>query len=268
MKRRIFFAILLIAAAWVAGRVVTSRNAASGAGEGRDEFNQTYTLQAGATVEVRGINGPVTVETSETSAAEVRVVRTSRSASDLEYGKVTVEATGSGLVVRGGGNVRGFWRRLWGIGPVRQEVTLRLPRRVDFQASGVNGRVGVGEVEGSVEMSGINGRVESAGAGSHAEFNGINGGVTLAASRLPRSGVEMSGINGGVEFRLGQGVGADVEITGLNGGVTMDLPNVTSEERSRHHRSRYNARIGSGGTSVEMHGINGSVRFVPAAPAN
>lgn len=270
MKRRIFFAVLLIAAAWVAGRVVTHRTASAVGGAGRDETRETFTLEPGATVEVRGVNGPVVVETSDaTTAAEVHVVRTARSASDLEYGRVAVEARGGRLVVRGGGNVRGLWRWLWGVGPVRQEVTLRLPRRVDFQASGVNGRVVVGEVAGSLELTGVNGGVDVMGAGGRASLHGINGGVGLTAARLGEDGVHLGSINGGVELRLARDANADVEITGLNGGVSMELPNVTSQERPRHNRSRYSARLGAGGPSVEMNGVNGSVRFVAApTPAN
>src|SRR5918911_1243371 len=49
----------------------------------RDEFNQTYTLAAGARVEVRGINGTVEIETASGATAEVHIVRSARNREDL-----------------------------------------------------------------------------------------------------------------------------------------------------------------------------------------
>src|SRR5689334_11466089 len=65
-----------------------------------DEFNQSYTLAAGARVEVRGINGTVDIETANGSTAEVHIVRSARSRDDLNYHKIIVEQTANGLVVR------------------------------------------------------------------------------------------------------------------------------------------------------------------------
>ena len=264
MKRRIFFAILLIAAAWVAGRWMSGRHASEGGASGREEINRTFELRPGARVEVRGINGPVTVETTDAMTAEVHVVRSAKSDSDLKYQKVYVEQTSSGLVVRGEGSARGFWRRIFGGGPVRQEVTLKLPRGASFAAHGINGPVRAGEVGGAFELTGINGSVELAQEAARAQLSGINGEVSYTFARLGDGGVEMSGINGNVEFRLKEAADADVEINGLNGGVTFNLPNVTSQERSRG--SHVSARFGAGGADLDMSGINGNVKFLTATP--
>lgn len=268
MKRRIFFAIILIAAAWGVGRYMTGHkhDESAAAASGREELTQNFQLEPGARVEVRGINGPVTVETSDTATAEVHVVRTANNKDDLDYQKIVVEGSAKSLVVRGEGSKRGWWRRLWGGGPVKQEVTLRLPRRVEFEARGLNGQVRIGEIDGAVEMSGINGRVEVAQSAGHAQFSGVNGGITFTLGRLDSNGVELNGINGNVEFRMREQVNAEVEVNGLNGSVSMNLPNVTSQERS--NRSRFSARLGTGGAPIDLSGINGNVRFVSAAPTN
>jgi hypothetical protein len=87
MKRRIFFAVLLVAAAFFAGRYMTetkveSPDAASrnGLGDGRDVIRKSFPLGPGARVEVRGINGSVEVNTAETDTADVQVTRTGDSA--------------------------------------------------------------------------------------------------------------------------------------------------------------------------------------------
>jgi len=266
MKRRIFFAILLIAAAWFAGRHFTSRHQSAAEGAGRDETHETFEIGPGARVEVRGINGNVTVETSAATTAEVHVVRTADHGSALANRRISVEQNSTGLVVRGENRGGGWWRRIFGgSGQAREEVTLRVPRRVNLETHGINGRVVVGEIDGSVEVGGVNGSVELGQASVRAEVNGVNGQVTLALDRAGERGIGMSGINGDVEFRIRENMNADVEVTGQNGGVTLNVPNVTRQERP--NRSRMSARLGTGGTPVRLSGVNGNVRFQSAAPA-
>ena len=260
MKRRIFFAILLIAAAWFAGRHFTGSRHSDAEGAGRDETHETFEMRPGARVEVRGINGNVTVETTAAATAEVHVVRTADSGSSLAHRRISVEQTSTGLVVRGESRRGGWWRRIFGGGTqAREEVTLRVPRRINLETHGINGRVVVGEIDGSVEVGGVNGSVELGQASVRAEVNGVNGQVTLTLDRAGERGVGMSGINGDVEFRLRESINADVEVTGQNGGVTLNAPNVTRQERP--NRSRMSARLGTGGGLLRLSGVNGNIRF-------
>lgn len=265
MKRRIFFAVILIAGAWFAGRHFTGGRHA-GAAAGRDESHNTFELRPGARVEVSGINGNVTVETVAATTAEVHVVRTADDGAALAGRRILVEHHSAGLSVRGENSGGGLWRRLFGGGgPAREEVTLRVPRGVNLEAHGINGRVAVGEIDGSVEVGGVNGSVELGQASVRAEVNGVNGQVSLTLDRAGERGVGMNNINGDVEFRLSGGLNADVEVTGQNGGVTLNVPNVTRQERP--DRSRMSARFGTGGAPVRLSGVNGNVRFQTIAPA-
>src|SRR5262245_33486221 len=60
----------------------------------RDEFRQSYKLAAGAQVEVRNINGPLQIETTDGDQAEVYVTRSARTRADLDYCKVIVDNDG------------------------------------------------------------------------------------------------------------------------------------------------------------------------------
>ena len=229
----------------------------------RDEFHQSYQLSPGAKVEVRGINGAVDIETAAGTTAEVNIVRSARTREDLNYHKIIVEATATGLVVRsekeGERSERGRERQ------VRQRVMLRLPRQVDLGVSGVNGRVNVGEIEGPVRLNGINGRAEVAQAVGYSELNGINGHVRITISRLSEQGIRVSGINGGVELRFNDDVNADLDVTGINGPVNADLPNVTLT--GKLDRQNVHAKIGSGGSPIRVSGINGTVKLTRAGSA-
>jgi hypothetical protein len=231
----------------------------------RDEFRQTYTLAPGAAVRVSGINGSIDVETGAGSGAEVHVVRTARNKADLDYNKIIIEQPGGGLVVRGerDDEKKEGWREAnRNNRQVRQRITLRIPRNVDFTASGINGRATVGELEGPVRLSGINGRVDVAQASGYTDISGINGSVTMLIAQLSERGIRVSGVNGRVELKFADTLNADLSVSGINGAVQTDgLPNVTVQ--GRISRQNFNARIGAGGAPINVSGVNGSVKLAP-----
>lgn len=223
----------------------------------RDEFRQSYQLAPGAAVRVSGINGSVTVETSSGNTAEVYVLRSARTRADLEQRRVIVEQTAGGLVIRGE-NDKGEGRRG---NDVRQRVELRLPRRIDFTASGINGRTTVGEVDGPVKISGVNGRVEVGQALGYTELSGINGSVGVTLAQVGERGIRVSGVNGSVELRFADALNADLSVSGINGAIDVNMPNLTIQ--GKVSRSSLSGRIGQGGAPVTVSGINGRVRLAP-----
>jgi hypothetical protein len=259
MKGRIFIAVILVAAAALAGRWVNRAVGPRGTAT-REETRQSFRLDAGARVEVGSINGMVEVKTGETDTAEVHIVRTAESAEALEYNRVNVECSPSSLVVRGeSGGGGGFWHWVSGGGRARQEVTLVLPRRVELSASHVNGALTIGEVEGSVEVAHVNGRVEVAQSVGRSEVSHVNGGVRVGVSQLGEDGMDVSHVNGNIEVRFRQTANADIEVERQNGGLSVNVPNLTMKERISRSHSRL--RFGAGGAPVQISHVNGNVRF-------
>jgi hypothetical protein len=277
MKLKIFIVLVAVVLAWVAGRSIKSggenivasvqqqgqggdHGAAAPSGANERRINESYELADGANVAVYSINGPVTVEAVDGNTAEIRVTSTAGSTGDLNENQITIEHTEKSLTVRGkGNNSWGFWKWLRGGGEARHNVVLRVPRNVELTARGTNGKVVIGEMDGSVQVSGINGRVEIGGARGLAEVNGINGGVTLTITELGKDGAKVNGINGGVELRLGSSVNAELNLNGINGSITVEAPNVEVQEQKR---SKLRARVGTGGANIKANGINGGVRIV------
>lgn len=263
MKFRIAVVLILVIVAWAVGRRVNPWQGETGGG--REERHETFQLEDGARVEVRGINGSVDVASADGNAAEVSIVRTAHRQSDLESSRVIVEKTGNSLVVRtekGGGG--GWWSRLFGGGgQVRHQVMLSVPRRSRLTIKGVNGPVKAGEMGAAVEVSGVNGRVELAEVADASQISGVNGGVSVGVAQLAGEGLRIKGVNGNVEIRLKEALSADVDIKGLNGGVSLNVPNVTMQEQPSRNSMR--ARLGAGGAPLTLTGINGSVRFESAS---
>ena len=267
--KRIIVLVLLVGIAGVAG-IVRSYTRAGGSirewphairgqstsAEVRDEIRKTVELSPGARVDVSGINGAVTIETSDTRTAEIYIERTAQSQEALSRRKIVINHTADSLSIKGEkeGSVLG---QIFGSNP-KEKVTLRLPRQIALNTSGVNGAVKVAEIDGPVDISGVNGRVDVAEASGSANFSGINGQLSFALKGLGKAGIEISGINGNIELRLSESVNADLEAHGMNGAVTSELANVVVDKTSR---GNYTARIGSGGAPISASGINGNIRL-------
>jgi hypothetical protein len=264
MKLRIFFAVLLVAGAWVAGRAFTNRggggdaNFAADVKAGERVVNDSYKLSAGARVEVTGIHGPVQIATVEGDTAEVHIVTESSDARDLESNKIVVEASGDRLVVRGESNNRGgFWRWMaGGTSRVSHRVELRVPRRVELRASGIHGDLTVGALEGPLKLTGVHGNVEVARAAGQASINGIHGNVTVGLASLSGEGVRVSGVHGEIEFRLASDVNADLSVNAIHGSVYVQNPAVTVEQDEHNN---FEGRVGTGGTPISVTGVHGNV---------
>lgn len=266
--KRIIVVVLLIGIAGIAGVVRSFTNsghsirswphsikAQSTSGEVRDEIRKTVELSPGARVNVSGINGAVIIETSNTRTAEIFIERTAESQESLNRRKIVINNTADSLTIKGE-KEGSFLGKIFGSNP-KEKVTLRLPRQIALNTSGVNGAVKVGEIDGPVEVSGINGRVDVAEASGSANFSGINGQVSFALRGLSKA-IDISGINGNIEMRLSEGVNADLQASGMNGVVTSELSHVVVDKTSR---GNYTARIGNGGTQISASGINGNIRL-------
>jgi hypothetical protein len=278
MKLKIFVAILAVVVAWFAGRHYYRVAGQTGTGDaqtlaekveaGEQVVNDSYALDPGARVEVSGINGPVDIMTTDGGVAEIHIENSTSDARSLEYHKITVEHGADHLFVRAEHKNDGGWGLLrWLIGRggssarVQQRVVLKVPRRVDVAARGINGAVRIGELDGAVRVAGVNGEVTVASAAGRAEFAGVNGGVTFAMSRLEDAGVRVSGVNGNIEMRLATDANADIRVSGLNGSVNNDLKNLTVDDESR---SKFIAHVGAGGASIRMSGISGNIHLAGA----
>ena len=272
--KRILIVILLVALAAVAGVVVRSSSSDSGTfaelreltshnaqDSATDVIRQTYALSPGARVEVSGINGPVTIETSpDATQAELQIERTASSQEALNRRKIKIESDGNSLRIHGETSEQNLLSKLFG-SKASEKVTLKLPTQVALFVKGVNGALVVGEIDGAVEVGGVNGRVRVANATGSASFTGINGNIVAGLKSIEQGGVTLKGVNGNIELQLPADINADFESSGMNGRVIADIPNVSVD---RDKRGSYWARIGSGGRGITAKGINGNIRLTRA----
>ena len=213
-----------------------------------DEIHQTFNLKPGDRVEVSKISGPVEVENIEGDVAEVHVVRSAPSKSDLVWRKIKIEQTPNGLVIEP--EIEPLRPDLC---PVNHYVLLKLPRQTSFTTSAVSGSVNIAALDGTVQVSGCSGSVIVKETHGPTDISGVSGSVIVNVTHLAEAGLRVSGVSGRVEVRVAETLDADVSIANVTGRVFIGVP------QQEPPRSGYRFRLGQGGAPISVSGVSGDV---------
>lgn len=231
-----------------------------------DEFRWSGRVAAGRTVEVRGINGGLSAEPGEGSEVVVTALKTARRSDPKEVEIRVVEHAGGVLIcalypttdpaganrcVPDGGehaNIRN--------NDVTVEFKVRVPRGVNFRGRTVNGNIETGALGGDVEVKTVNGSINVTAAGV-ATAKTVNGSITARLGRADwNAELDFKTVNGGITLDLPADLNADVTAKTQNGEITTDFPMTLL---GRVSRKQLNGTIGSGGRSLSLKTINGSI---------
>ena len=106
----------------------------------------------------------------------------------------------------------------------------------------ISGNVGLGQVNGSLEVSSVSGSVKA----------------TLV--NLSPQGIHIKSVSGSVEIGFKSEVNADFDAEGVSGQVYLEVPNVIRDSEAKSPNVR--ARIGAGGTPIMISSVSGNIRLV------
>jgi DUF4097 and DUF4098 domain-containing protein YvlB len=221
---------------------------------GQDE-HQTYQLAAGAHVDVSNISGPVSVEATDGSSAEVHIYRTAKNSDDLAYRKVFVEQTSSGLTIR---------QKTGSSEPSKidllNRVVLKLPRQVSVSGKNISGDFNISGGGGAVDLNAISGSVKAMHLNGALTVSGVSGDVRLAVARVDSAGLRVSNVSGDVYLRLASDLNADLSISNTTGAVSNKIAGLALKGVGP---SNYSARLGSGGPRIVVSNVTGAVVLQP-----
>jgi hypothetical protein len=218
--------------------------------QARDEqehIQKSYQLAPDASVEVSGIAGPVTIDTTAGNTAELDIVRTAPTRTDLDCGRMDITQDGASLRIRTESlcqNVRGS-----------QRVTLKLPRRVDITLGNIAGEVHVGPTDGLLRLTSIAGHVRADELRA-AKMSSLAGGLTLGIAGVGDRGIRISSVTGAVELNVRKGINAELAVRSLVGSIRSDVSHV---EAAGDDGSDYRVAFGSGGHKIAISSIVGPV---------
>ena len=239
--------ILLIPALAASGAQAQGKRSPDGDYPERDEIRQSYDLALGAGVDVSGIAGPVEIRTTNKDTAEVHIVRSAPTRTDLDCGKVVVEQTSTRLQIRS--------ESLCPIVRGQQRVMLDLPRRVDVSLQSIAGDVHIGPIDGLVRLDGVAGHVEVDELRA-AKMSSLAGGLSMTITGVGERGIRVSSVTGGIDLGVRSGLNAELTVKSIVGRVRNDF---SDNRTSGDDDEDYHAVIGTGGPKILIESVVGAV---------
>ncbi len=235
------------------------------AAQDTEDFEWEGRLEAGETLEVKGVNGRVEAEPAEGGTAVVRAEKRG-DRSDPREVRIEVVEHADGVTIcavyphprrENRCEAGRDWSSSVDDNDVRVDFSVRVPPGVRFHGSTVNGDVEIRELDADVDARTVNGGVEVSTRGM-AEASTVNGSIRAAMGRAPDRPVKFRTVNGTIELDLPDDAAVDVDAEWVNGGLETDLPVALTGRISRHH---LRGRIGDGGPLMELSTVNGSIRI-------
>jgi hypothetical protein len=277
-----FLAITLVPPP-VSGGGVEARSSMKETATESEEIRRTYQLAAGSQLEVTRVAvGSFLILPTDTDLAEVHIVRSAKDRSELDCGKLVIEHSPTKLVLRGDEKSACPGRDI----TLRQDVTLRIPRRSGVCLVDIQGPIILGEIEGrgpnfikgpdgrkirqpadrpsvvgrgfsgDVRISGIRGPIRFLQGAGDSEISDISGPLVVSVRGLGARGLGVKNVGDNVEIVLSDGLNADLSVRGVKGQVLTGKPEGDARPTGRRD---FNERAGAGGAPISLTGIVGDV---------
>jgi hypothetical protein len=219
------------------------------------DFNQSYPLQRGGSLELQNVNGTVEVQGWDRNEVEVHAVKTAKQKeSDLERVSIDVDARPDAV------SIATRYPQNEGV-EVAVDYTIHVPHGARLEHIGtVNGTLKIAGVENVEDLHTVNGNIEVYEAGGTVHAHTTNGNVRLELAHLPeKTGATAETTNGSLVLAVPSDMQADVEARCLNGNFYSELP-MTMESNQRPRE--VHGRLGRGGAPIHLRTVNGGIRVI------
>lgn len=233
------------------------------------DFSWNGSLSAGQSVEIKGVNGEIVAVPASGGQVRVTAVKTEGRRGDAEDVRIEAVRHDGGVTICAvypDGRERNECRPGSGgrLGArdndVKVAFRVEVPSNVDFIGKTVNGAIRATGLSGRVAAETVNGKVEVQTRGI-ARANTVNGSIEVAMDRADWAGeLEFETVNGSIEVAIGaDNPSMDVEASTVNGSISTDWPLTV---QGRWGPKRMNGTIGSGGRTLSLSTVNGSIAIV------
>lgn len=233
------------------------------------DFSWNGTLRAGQSIEIKGVNGEIVAVPANGGQVRVTAEKSEGRRGNADEVRIETVRHDGGVTICAvypDGRERNECRPGSGgrLGArdndVKVAFRVEVPADIDFIGKTVNGAISATGLTGRVAAETVNGRIEVATRGI-ARANTVNGSIDVSMDRADWAGeLEFETVNGSIEVA----VGADnpnmvVEAATVNGNISTDWPLTV---QGRWGPKRLSGTIGSGGRTLSLSTVNGSISVV------
>lgn len=227
-------------------------------GRASDEWTRSYTLPAGAELEIVNANGQIEVFPAAGPQVEVRATRDVRSRNDETAQALLAQVAIAETVGAERVHIESPPPPANGRFQQRMTVTFRvnIPEGLAVALRNQNGSVRLENVSGRLDVSTSNGMISGRGVSGALDASTVNGGVVVDMVEVTGD-MRLSTVNGGVRLDVRPGLNATLEASAVNGAVVV-RDDVRFEPTVRE-RARVVGRINEGGPRIVVQTTNGAV---------
>lgn len=248
----------------VAGPNLPTEPVTESGDEIKEEFHQTYPINANGRVSIENINGEVRIKVWDRAAVQVDAVKRAYKKERLAEATIEVNASPETVRIRTeypdqNQNYRSDERKY--DNPAIVDYVLTIPRKgtVD-SAELINGSLTIEGVEGNVKASSINGHLTASGLMGEAKLSTINGPLEAVFSHLEESkGIYLQSVNGPLTLTIPSDSNASVRASTVHGGITNDFG--LSVRHGEYVGHDLDGQIGNGGARIKLGNVNGPIKI-------
>jgi DUF4097 and DUF4098 domain-containing protein YvlB len=238
--------------------------------EVREEFHQTYPLNATGRVNLENLNGAVHITTWDRNEIKVDAVKTAPTRERLSEAEIKIDSFSPDSI-----NIHTDYPRFTDDSngkhdrrheePASVEYTLTVPRSARLESIElINGALDIDGVAGEVKASSINGRLKARGLTNEAKLSTINGSLEATFERLDAAqSITLNSVNGQIILTIPSDANAQLRANTVHGNISNDfgLP----VRRGEYVGRDLAGTLGSGGTRIKLGNVNGQIRIQHAA---
>lgn len=228
--------------------------------EHQESTEFTGEFSPAAVVELKNVNGSVTIKTWDREEYQLIVTKTSRHEENLELLEVHQDISRDHAKIEVHIPKKKGWFSMSQI-QGKVNLVLTVPSTVDLdKISTVNGTVELSDVMGPVTASSVNGRINATNLGGPTKLNTVNGAISASFTHLAHDAdLSFGTVNGSIQLRLPEDLHADVRSSVVNGRISCDFP--IKLEGSKSGR-KLRGQIGNGGSAIAARSVNGSIKLL------
>lgn len=225
-----------------------------------ETFKQNYPLAANGSIQLENVNG--NVEIVAWDKAEVALEAEKRAPDDERLKLITLEinARADQLTIKTKYTKSGWFGSNYSNTSVRYKLMVPVGVRLS-KIDTVNADISVVGVRGPVDLDTVNGRITATGLAHDARLDSVNGSLSASFdSVVDASNIELDSVNGRATITLPAGSSARIHADTVNGSIKIDQAITLSKSGKREIKGE----IGSGGPSIVLDTVNGSIAIKEA----
>ena len=216
----------------------------------RQDFHQTYPLDAQGRFALNNVNGPVKITGWDRNEVRIDAVKTAHSQECLDQIKINVDAHLSSVEVR--------TEYPKGKSGCNSEVayTISVPRAAHLdEVNVVNGSLTVEDVSGDLHAESVNGRLYASGMTGRVDLSTVNGELA-AVVKTALKDIHLESVNGRIDLTIPSDVSAEVSAETVNGRISNDY--ALAVQRGPYVGSHFPGQLAKGGPALKLETVNGA----------